>query len=352
MADQTVEQRLRRLAELRAEVRRLEAEVEAAGRSTAEQRTDAPGSAMTGLGAVGESFADEEIAHAIVTHTHDLITLHSADGTYLWISQNCESFLGVPREDLIGENAYQLFHPDDLERITGDHADTLQVASSRVTYRLRQGDGSYRWAETRSFLNHAPDGAVRLVAITRDVHDQIIEQERARRVERRLNQRLIELASTDPLTKLMNRLNGDTTLRREFSRVSRSGNHLSVILADIDHFKSINDRFGHPVGDDVLVGVARVMQDVVRENDSLCRWGGEEFLLILPDTTADDALILAERVRTAVGHAENPTGEPVTLSAGIAGVRAEDTVESLIDRADAALYRAKEDGRNRVITEQ
>ena len=349
MSELTIDQKLRRLADLRAEVGRLEREIEASGATTAQSYTNNPTGALAAGGTAGESFADDELAHLIVTHTHDLITVHTADGTYLWISENCEEFLGTPRENLIGTNAYALFHPDDLDRITRDHADTLQVASSRVTYRLRQGDGSYRWAETRSYLSRPQDGTARLVAITRDVHDRILEQEQARRVERRLNQKLIDLASTDALTKLMNRMSGDTTLRREFSRVSRAGSDLSVILADIDHFKSINDRYGHPVGDEILVGTARVIRETVREHDFVCRWGGEEFLLILPDTDLDDAARLGERIRAAVEAQENTTAAPVTVCAGVAAVREVDTTESVVARADAALYRAKEAGRNRVV---
>jgi diguanylate cyclase (GGDEF)-like protein/PAS domain S-box-containing protein len=349
MSDRSIERKLQRLASLRAEIKRLEEEIETAGMATVQSYRRDSSSSVNGVASVGEPIADEDLARLIVTNSHDLITVHSADGTYLWISGNCKEFLGTPREQLIGTNAYSLFHPDDLERIAGDHADTLQVASSRVTYRLRQGDGSYRCVETRSYLNQAPDESVRLVAITRDVHDRILEQEQARRVERRLNQRLMDLASTDSLTKLTNRMSGDATLRREFSRVSRSGSDLSIVLADIDHFKSINDRFGHPIGDDVLVGIAGVMRETVRDHDFVCRWGGEEFLLILPDTGLNDSVVLAKRMRTTIEQWENATGEQVTVSAGVTTVLKDDTVESMITRADAALYRAKNEGRNRVI---
>ena len=340
MADTTIEEKLRRLANLRAEIRQLQEEIAEAGSRALDAEAEP----------VGETIADDDLARLIVNRSHDLITVHNVDGTYLWISANCEEFLGIPREKLIGTSAYDLFHPEDLNRIAHDHADTLDISSSHVTYRLRQGDGSYRWAETRSYLNRTLDGTVRLVAITRDVHDRITEQERARHVERRLKERLMDLASTDGLTRLMNRMSGDATLRREVSRVRRSGTQLSVVLADIDHFKSINDRFGHSVGDAVLVGTAQIMRDTVREYDSVSRWGGEEFLLVLPETGPQDAAVLAERVRCALESANNASGEQVTLSAGVATLAPDETVEVLLARADSALYRAKDEGRNRVVS--
>lgn len=349
MSDRTIEHKLRRLATLREEVKRLEDEIAAAGAMSGAAARKTDERPAKDVPTVGESFVDEDLASLIVTHTHDLITIHAADGTYLWISDNCNDFLGVPRERLVGTNAYELFHPEDLDQIAKDHADTLEIASSRVTYRLRQGDGSYRWAETRSFLNHAADGSARLVAITRDVHDRVVEQERARDVERRLNQRLLDLASTDALTKLMNRMSGDTTLRREISRVERSGSALSIVVADIDHFKSINDRYGHPAGDEVLLRIAEVMRRTVREHDHVCRWGGEEFLIILPDAALSEAAGLAERVRVAVRSDHYATDETVTLSAGVAAYQLGERVEAFITRADVALYRAKESGRDRVI---
>ena len=198
MADTTIEEKLRRLANLRAEIRQLQEEIAEAGSRALDAEAEP----------VGETIADDDLARLIVNRSHDLITVHNVDGTYLWISANCEEFLGIPREKLIGTSAYDLFHPEDLNRIAHDHADTLDISSSHVTYRLRQGDGSYRWAETRSYLNRTLDGTVRLVAITRDVHDRITEQERARHVERRLKERLMDLASTDGLTRLMNRMSG------------------------------------------------------------------------------------------------------------------------------------------------
>jgi diguanylate cyclase (GGDEF)-like protein len=161
---------------------------------------------------------------------------------------------------------------------------------------------------------------------------------------------LARKAQIDPLTGLWNRRFLDSRLDEAESLARRSGQPLSCVIADIDHFKSINDRFGHPFGDEVLRGVAGVMSDLVRTEDTLCRFGGEEFVLVLPNTPADGAVNLAERLREQVaGKAfqHKGTSVPVTASFGIAGYDPAATVP-MLDRADQALYAAKKAGRNRV----
>jgi len=169
------------------------------------------------------------------------------------------------------------------------------------------------------------------------------------------NKRLSEMAVTDELTGLANRRTVFGRLGAEFSRARRTGRPLSVIALDIDHFKRINDRFGHAVGDAVLREIAQRMRDSVREYDLVGRIGGEEFLVVSPETERTDARVLAERILATVRDLPISVGEvqlDVTASAGVATAGKGDArSDDLVARADDALYSAKERGRDRVVTE-
>lgn len=165
-----------------------------------------------------------------------------------------------------------------------------------------------------------------------------------------LRQEMTRLASLDPLTGCLNRRAGSALLEKESQRSRRYSRPLSQILLDIDHFKLINDRYGHARGDQVLRHLAQLCRDQLRASDGLIRWGGEEFLVILPETSLPEAGQLAERLRSAV--AEHPLGAPgglqmaVTVSLGYAEAGPEESWEATLARADEALYQAKEAGRN------
>lgn len=180
---------------------------------------------------------------------------------------------------------------------------------------------------------------LRIRALTRALEDKTRELERA--------------ARTDPLTGVGNRRIFDERLVAELARTRRHGRPLALLMFDLDHFKQINDRFGHLMGDDLLALFGAILREDLRVSDLPCRYGGEEFLLIAPETTGEKARAIAERVRlkfrtrsAAVG-----TGSPQTVSVGISAsdvLEVELTERSLLAAADDALYRAKELGRDRV----
>ncbi|TBU96006.1 GGDEF domain-containing protein [Stutzerimonas kirkiae] len=165
------------------------------------------------------------------------------------------------------------------------------------------------------------------------------------------NRELQRLSSTDRLTGLYNRGHWEERLRQECARYGRSGGHASLVMFDIDHFKRINDTFGHQTGDTVIRRVADVVRMTVRESDVAGRYGGEEFAVLLPETDLDGALIFAERLREAVQAQEvSYEGQAVrfTISLGISStLQAPQGPEQLIAMADRALYESKAQGRNR-----
>ncbi|MBN2887552.1 MAG: GGDEF domain-containing protein, partial [Chromatiaceae bacterium] len=163
------------------------------------------------------------------------------------------------------------------------------------------------------------------------------------------NLQLEALSTTDWLTKISNRIKLESDFSAQLDRARHFGTSFAVLLCDVDYFKRINDTFGHQAGDQVLVELAGLLKSTMRQSDQVGRWGGEEFMLILPETSLDAALTLAERLRLLVSQHSFPGGAAsVTISVGVSAYRADDTQESLTERADQALYRAKSEGRNRV----
>lgn len=181
--------------------------------------------------------------------------------------------------------------------------------------------------------------------------------QRAQMVESTMadNARLEQLAQTDPLTQLLNRRALTERITAEMERALRYDSTMALLMIDLDHFKKVNDTYGHLVGDDVLRDVGQLLIDTIRGSDIVARYGGEEFLVLLPETDDAGAEAFAERIRSAVedhGFASVSLSEPLRLTAsvGVAVYPAAriESVEDLFTRADAALYRAKADGRNRV----
>ncbi len=164
---------------------------------------------------------------------------------------------------------------------------------------------------------------------------------------------LRDLAANDPLTGLMNRRTMDVVFLREFERSLRYGRPLSVMMVDIDHFKSINDTYGHATGDEVLKIMAGILKSKIRVHDMVARYGGEEFALILPETEEDGAFLLSQRLMNAIRSYAFPTekGElKLTASIGIAQWKEKnESLSGLIEKADQALYDAKRRGRDRVV---
>jgi diguanylate cyclase (GGDEF)-like protein/PAS domain S-box-containing protein len=201
------------------------------------------------------------------------------------------------------------------------------------------------------------------VAVKHDITERKQAEQEAERAKeglvllnkelREANEHILKISQTDALTGLANRRTIDEQMRNEMARADRLGCGFSVILGDMDHFKSINDEFGHLVGDRVLVAAAGVLADQSRPYDLPARFGGEEFLVLLPESTLADAMTIAQRIRTAISRVAVPeVTRQITMSLGISTWGHGDTLGALVGRADAALYQAKKRGRNRVVAQR
>jgi diguanylate cyclase (GGDEF)-like protein len=235
-----------------------------------------------------------------------------------------------------------------------------KMDGTEVCRRVRQLDhGAYVYM----ILLTAKDGKDDVVnGLEAGADDYITKPFSARELDVRLNigRRIVTLqdelrftATHDPLTGALNRGAGMSALGRELARSARTGEPCGVLLADLDHFKRVNDTFGHLGGDEVLREAARRIEMVLRPYDTLARYGGEELLVVLPGSDGDASAMIAERLRLALATMPVAFGEsaiPVTTSIGVASATAGDTPESIVGRADAVLYVAKRSGRNCVAS--
>ena len=190
----------------------------------------------------------------------------------------------------------------------------------------------------------------RLLAHSHEMEETV--RQRTQELQR-ANQALEMQARCDPLTGLLNRRGLEGQFDFAIALARRSGRPLSLLTVDVDHFKRVNDTHGHGVGDQVLQGLARTLQQRLRRSDVAARIGGEEFVALLPDTGLKEAQATADALRLAVAAQEYPQVGHITISLGVSALRGgdEDGASALLQRADAALYQAKGEGRNRVCVQ-
>lgn len=268
---------------------------------------------------------------------------------------------GLLIEDLVPE-AMRSAHREGINRLARSEPTPLIDSESMVELSARRRDGSELWIELRLAHLAGPNRGRFALAVIRDItirreadaaRDKAIRELREVRLElERRNEELELISRTDHLTGLWNRRHVEESLEKALSASRRHDGQVSVLLLDVDEFKSVNTRFGHPVGDVALQEIAARLRDKVRTEDTLGRWGGEEFLVVLPDASVSEAFAAGERFRAAVGAepVSAATAEiPVTISAGVACSRSGDK-EGLLADADAALSRAKSAGRDRLST--
>jgi diguanylate cyclase (GGDEF)-like protein len=224
---------------------------------------------------------------------------------------------------------------------------TVQLNGSHKTFVYRSMDRLLLVSERdMSDLERRNELVLRLNRGLDELHRAAL---RRNRLCKRHGQLIQELVDTDQLTHVANRRGLDTHLLSEIDRAGRMHRPLSVLMVDIDHFKKVNDSYGHPVGDIVLRQIADILRDSARSMDFVTRYGGEEFVMLLPESPLDMARNVAERIRQRVeGQSFGQITHPITISLGVAQWREEEDAEQLLARVDTALYQSKQQGRNRV----
>ncbi len=267
--------------------------------------------------------------------SHDMLCTSNLDGYFVEVNSAWER-LGYTREEMRAIPFVDLVHPDDRGRTEAEAASLFEgVETVGFENRYRAKDGSWRWLRWSSTL--AADESL--------LYGRATDVTELKRVESEREHLLVEveaLARSDALTGLPNRRTLDEQLPREMARARRAESDLCLAIVDLDHFKAYNDTHGHLAGDEMLRRCAAAWDSELRGEDTIVRFGGEEFLIVLPDTRPDLAIEIVERLRAAT-----PGGQ--TCSAGLACWDLSESAEDLVDRADSALYRAKAAGRDRLV---
>jgi diguanylate cyclase (GGDEF)-like protein/hemerythrin-like metal-binding protein len=301
--------------------------------------------------------------HGILPYFFDqsdiAIAIKALDGRYLFANRAYGRYAKVAPESIAGRR--------DAELLPAERVAIIQEAERSLIERGRGASCEERFAQDNQAVSYwstrfpIRDDQNRVVAVgvvavdvTERTRDRA-ETENALRATERANtqlrtavETLEQIAGTDRLTDAWNRRRFDETVDSEIHRTVRYGYPLSVLVLDIDHFKRINDEFGHQVGDQVLVTVAKRAREVMRKSDSLTRWGGEEFIVLMPSSGLAEAHFLAERVRERISANPIDGVGQVTVSIGVAEYMPGEGPSQWVERADRAMYEAKRAGRNRV----
>jgi len=302
-----------------------------------------------------ETRAFAEHFKSVVENIGEVIFRIDGQGRWAYLNPAWETLTGKPIGASLGRSWLELIEPSARPELV-DRTDTVlrgEDRSTRRTVRLETPDG-LRWVEL--FIQGLRDQDGRIAGATgtlRDIDDRKRLEEHVITAKRRAEQRAREatlLASTDELTGIANRRAFMSQLDREIAGAAEFGWPLAVAMFDVDHFKLVNDRYGHAVGDRVLQLIAARAASVVRGGDLVGRLGGEEFGILMPGAALEEAAHVAERLREAMETvAELDESLPgVTISIGIAAREGQRTAKELLAAADVALYAAKDEGRNRV----
>lgn len=312
--------------------------------------------------------SEERLACAIEASGAAVYEVDLASGSDFYVSEKWSEILGYKKQDLPKGQSIIAFwlsiiHPDDLDRIEKILSDFMQGHTSKLDleFRAKRKDGKWAYVhEMARVLERDSSGApYKMVGVQLDISDRKQAELKRERLIDELEdaqEGLLNLSLLDGLTGLANRRHLDQMMSQYWHKAQASQTALSVIMADIDFFKNYNDTYGHLKGDECLKQIAKVLKSILhRPEDFVGRYGGEEFVIILPGTDAQGALNVAEAARKAVQalaieHSKSQAAEVVTVSLGVASNGSEDvdSATSILKTADDALYEAKNAGRNQV----
>jgi diguanylate cyclase (GGDEF)-like protein/PAS domain S-box-containing protein len=294
---------------------------------------------------------DNALLRALLDNVHDGVYFVDSERRIQFWNKSAERITGYSAEEVVGKSCADniLMHVDE---------EGNQLCLGKCPLAATISDGERRTA--RVYLHHKEGHRLPVQVGISPIHD---DEGRilggletffdASEVLAALQEaeRLREEALICPLTGIGNRRYAEQMLARKLDEMARGGMRMAVLFIDIDHFKKVNDTYGHDIGDVVIKMVARTMSSAMRSYDFLARWGGEEFIALLPAANATSAARIAERLRTLVSHSSRDMSQGkirTTVSIGVYFCRRDDTPESVVKQADRLLYESKRNGRNRI----
>lgn len=284
----------------------------------------------------------EAVLQQITGAAQDAIVMIDHQDRVTFWNAAAEKLFGYTREDILGQLLHPLLMPANLKERQAA-AFSHFVATGKGALCDKTTELSARHRDGREFSIDLSLSAVQIqgqwcgIGIARDIT-----------LRKEAEAALQLLADTDTLTRLPNRRKFDAALSAEVSRAQRHATPLTFIMLDIDHFKAVNDTWGHPAGDAVLVELSRLVSTHIRPHDIFARWGGEEFAILAPHSDATATMHFANKLRALIAEHEFPSVGHLTISLGLSTYQPEEGIETLVARADKALYTAKAGGRNRV----
>ena len=302
---------------------------------------------------------NEAIFSSFLEHSQVYVFFKDKDIRSLRLSKNYEKMLGIPIDEMLGKTMYDIF-PSELAKSMV--ADDLQIFNEARHVNVEE-ELNGRVYETSKFPIFQDGKPIMLAGITIDITERKEADRKIKEANKRLANQLEEIktlqkslreqVARDPLTGLFNRRYLHETLWRELARAKRNNYPVSIMMIDIDHFKDVNDTFGHQAGDEALKSLGSLLHRSVRQDDVACRYGGDEFIIIMPGISKTDAEQRAEAIRHDVNALQiNSETEKIftTVSIGVAIYPEHgDNMDHIMKASDDALYVAKEAGRNRVF---
>ncbi|KNZ40319.1 sensor domain-containing diguanylate cyclase [Acetobacterium bakii] len=302
---------------------------------------------LTAIKRLENKIKENEKKHRLLTdNASDIIMTVDLFGNFTYISPSVEKITGYTQEEVLRDyRAIGYFLPGvqkDMDRVRESIREMVEKGEpfDAINFEQRQvrKDGKSIYTDTvLSGIYDDDNQFMELLAVSRDITEKV-----------KMRREIKKLSETDKLTQLYNRVKLDAELEHQLKRTKNSTAVFGLIMIDIDNFKQINDSFGHLAGDAVLVELAELFKTSIRPADIVGRWGGEEFMVILPDTDEKVAVELAETIRKEVSENRFPKQEGITISLGVSVFSDDASVDTIIFRADQALYRAKNNGRNQV----
>ena len=297
----------------------------------------------------------EERYRSLVVAISQIVWTANANGEITEDLPAWRAFTGQTAEQMKGNGWLAALHPDDRDRIAAAWSAAVSARTLfEVEYRLRRHDGEYRHVSVRGVPVIEEDSTVReWVGICSDITERKRHEDQLAAANARIVEVLQQQAIRDSLTGLFNRQYLDETLEREIRRSQRIKAPLSVVMLDIDHFKIFNDTYGHAAGDEVLKTLGKTLRETVRASDVVCRYGGEEFVVVLLDADLATAIPSVERICVEIKRRrcvyQGQTLPAIKVSAGIAQYPVHgSSAEALLRAADEAMYAAKNAGRDRI----
>ena len=293
-----------------------------------------------------------------IKHIEEAFIISKTDkkGFITYANDKFCSISGYTREELLGKPHNIVRHPDVPKKIFKQLWDTIESKKTftGVVKNKNKRGGTYI-TEIKVFPIVVDDEIVEYISVRTDItayakekEDDISLAKQNFQNERTRFQELANVAYTDSLTKTFNRLKFDELAKIELLSAEKFDLPLSIAIVDIDHFKLFNDKYGHLVGDEVLVMLAQYINDSLRNTDIFARWGGEEFVILFKSTKLEDAKLVSDKLRDGVSKLKHELAGNITASFGLTQYKYGDTLTKMFKRCDDALYKAKANGRDRV----